>query len=148
MPALVAGAHEERRAADRPADQPLVDAARARSDARRRGTCRARSRRAGPAPRAASSSARASASVDAERLFRMDVLAGRDRLQADLDMRLRHGEVEDDLDRRDRRAARRPTRAGMPNSARARLGGLGIGVGERDDVEDRETSSPPSDRRR
>ena len=36
---------------------------------------------------------------DAERLLRMDVLAGGDGLQADLDMRLRHGQVEDDLDR-------------------------------------------------
>ena len=74
---------------------------------------------------------------DAERLFRMDVLARGDRLEAHLDMRLRHGEVENDLDRRI--GENRLDRARRnPEFGRARLGRLGIGVGERDDVEDRE----------
>ena len=64
---------------------------------------------------------------DAERLFRMDVLAGRDRLQADLDMRLRHREVEDDLDRRV--GENRVDRArGKAEFGRARLRRRGIDV--------------------
>ena len=83
---------------------------------------------------------------DAERLLRMDVLAGGDRLQADLDMRLRHGEVEHDLDRRigEQRVDRTRRHAEL---RRARLRRRRIGVGERVDVEDRETFAPPSDRR-
>ena len=85
--------------------------------------------------------------VDAERLFGMDVLAGGERLQPDLDMRLRDGEVDDDLDRRI--GEQRVDRArGQAEFRGPRLGRLGIDVGERDDVEDREISSPPSDRRR
>jgi hypothetical protein len=37
--------------------------------------------------------------IDAERLFRIGVLAGINRLQANRDMRLRNSQVEDDLDR-------------------------------------------------
>ena len=116
MPALVARAHEERGPADRPADQPLVDALA-------RGLVGAAKKRVG---RAADAQALGFGGVDklprlgdgdAERLLRMDVLAGGDRLEADLDMRLRDGEVENDLDRRIARGPRRPSRAGMPNSA-------------------------------
>ena len=76
---------------------------------------------------------------DAERLFRVDVLAGGDRLEADLDMRLRDREVEDDLDRGIGEQRIDRTR-GKAELGRARLGRRGIGVGERDDVEDREFS--------
>ena len=100
VPALVAGAHEEG-GAGRPArrSRPRRSAG-GRSGARRRERCPARSRRGGPSSRAASTSRLPSSKRDAERLLGIDVLAGGERLQADLDMRLRHGEVDDDLDRR------------------------------------------------
>ena len=100
MPALVARAHEERGAADRPADQPFVDrTARGLMGAAEERVGRAAEPQALWPPRRRSGR-RASASADAERLLRMDVLAGGERLQADLDMRLRDREIEDDLDGR------------------------------------------------
>ena len=92
-------AHEESGAADRPADQPFVDrAARSLMGAAEK---RVR-RRAEPEPfggRRFNQSARLG-DRDAERLFRVDVLASGDRLEADVDMRLRRREIEDDFDRR------------------------------------------------
>ena len=67
----------------------------------------------------------------------MDVLAGCERLQADLDVRRRDRQVDDDLDRRDRRAAPRPTSRRSAELGRARLGRLGPDVGDALDVEDR-----------
>jgi hypothetical protein len=61
------------------------------------------------------------------------VLAGRDRFQADLDMRLWDREIENDLDGRIRQhgidGARVKTEFG-----RARFGRRGVGVGQGDDV--------------
>ena len=65
------------------------------------------------------------------------MLARGERLQADLDMRLRHRQVEDDLDRRIGEQLIDWTR-GKAELGRARLRGRRIGVGERDDVEERE----------
>ena len=75
------------------------------------------------------------------------MLSRRERLQADLDMRERHGEVEDDLDvgvgeqRVDGARAQAEFRG-------ARLGRLGLSVGERDDIRGSGNLAPPSDRRR
>ena len=138
MPALVARAHEEGRAADRPADQPVVDgAARGLVGAAEKGV----GRRAEPQAlgrRGFDQPARLG-DRDAERLFRVDVLAGGDRLEADLDMGVRNREVEDDLDRRigEQRVDR--TRRN-PELRRARFRRLRVGVGERDEIEDRELS--------
>ena len=85
---------------DRRADRAFVDQLAA-------GLVRAAEERVGRAADAQAAllappamSLRASATVDAERLFGMHVLAGCERLKADLDMGRRHGEVDDDLDRR------------------------------------------------
>ena len=130
MPALVARAHEERRAADRPADQPLIDGAA-------RGLVRAAEKRVGRGAEPQASRGRGFdqparlGDSDAERLFRVDVLAGGDRLEADFDMRVRNREVQDDLDRRigEQRVDRTRRNAKF---RRARLRRRGIGVGERD----------------
>ncbi len=68
----------------------------------------------------------------------MDVLSRVDRHEADFDMRLGDREVEHDLDRRicEQRLDRARLEAEF---ARARLGSVGIGVGEADDLEDRKT---------
>ena len=121
MPALMARAHEERRAADRPADQPLIDgAARGLVGAAEKGVGRAAEPQA--LGRRGFDQAARLGDGDAERLFRVDVLAGGDRLEADFNMRVRNREVQDDLDRRigkqrvDRRAPERriPPRAPPP----------------------------------
>ena len=97
VPAFVAGAHEEGGPADRPTDHALVDALS-------RGLVRAAEKRVGRAaePQGFASGRLNEAArlgdIDAERLFRMNMLAGGEGPQADLDMRGRHGEVEDDLD--------------------------------------------------
>ena len=98
MPALVAGAHEEGGAGDRPADRAFVDQlAGGLVAAAEEGVGRAADAQTPClAPRPAA--LRASGEVDAERLLRMHVLAGGDRLQADLDMGERHRQVDDDLD--------------------------------------------------
>ena len=65
------------------------------------------------------------------------MFAGRQRLQADLDMRGRDGEVENDLDLRvgEQRVDRdRP----QVEFRRPRLRGFATRVGERDDLQDRE----------
>ena len=72
-----------------------------------------------------------------ERLFAVDVLAGGDRLQADLDMGARDGEVDDDVDARV--GEQIVDRFGLD----AELGGLlgrdlGLHVGDAADVEHRE----------
>ena len=115
MPALMAGAHEEGAAGNGPADRALVDElAAGLMRAAEEGVGRAAdAQRRAPSPSAMS--VRASAVVDAERLFRMDVLAGCERFQADLDVGRRDGEIDDDLDRRDPRAVPRRNRAGSPN---------------------------------
>jgi hypothetical protein len=99
VPTLVARAHEERRAADRPADEPLIDgAARGLVGAAEKGV----GRRAKPQalrPRGFDQSARLGDS-DAERLFRVDMLASGDRLQPDVDMSVWNSKIEDYLDRR------------------------------------------------
>ena len=98
MPTLVAGTHEEGRPADRPANEPVVDAlarglmrAAEESVGRRSEPQALRAGRVDELPGLRES--------DAERLLGMDVLARGDRLEAHLDMRFGHGEVEDDLDR-------------------------------------------------
>ncbi len=136
VPALMARTHEERRAADRAADQAVVDACA-------RGLVRAAEERVRRAAEPQALRRRRLdqptrfGDVDAERLFRVDMLAGGDRHQADLDMRLRYREVEDDFDRRigEERVDRTRRRAEL---GRARLRRRRIGVGERDNVEDRE----------
>ncbi len=74
---------------------------------------------------------------DAERLFRVHVLAGRDRLQADFDMRLRHREIENDLDGRVGENRIDGAR-GKAEFGRARFRRRGIEVRQGDDVEDGE----------
>ena len=99
MPALVARAHEERRAADRPPDQPLIHgAARGLVGAAEKGV----GRRAEPQALGCRSFDQPAGlgDGDAERLFRVHMLAGGDRLEADGDMGLRNREIQDDLDRR------------------------------------------------
>ena len=147
MPALMARAHEEGGAADRPADRAVVDQlARGLVAAAEERVGRAADAQASCRRRPRSSLARLG-DIDAERLFGMDVLAGGDRPEADLDMRFRHREVEDDLDRGigEQRLDRARRNAEF---RRARLGRRGVGVGKRDDVEDRKLPAPPSDRRR
>ena len=87
MPALVAGTHEEGRPADRPADEPVVDALprrlmrTAEKGVGRRSEPQAlRGGRVDELPGLGES--------DAERLLGMDMLAGGDGLEAHLDMRL------------------------------------------------------------
>ena len=77
--------------------------------------------------------------LDAERLLGVHMLAGRDRLEADLDMGLRDGEVDDDLD------AWVGEEIGDASSRQAELGGTGFGdrlvhVGEGTHLEDRESA--------
>ncbi len=76
---------------------------------------------------------------DAERLFRVDVLAGGDSLEADFNMRVGNGEVQDDLDGRIGKQRLDGARRNA-EFRRARFRRRRIGVGERDDVEDRELS--------
>ena len=74
----------------------------------------------------------------AERLFRVDVLAGCESLQAHLHVGGRDGEIDDDLDRRVREQLvdrHRP----QPELGRARLGRLAPDVGDALDVKDRES---------
>ena len=84
----------------------------------------------------------------AERLLRIDVLAGVDGAQPDLDVRRRDRQVHDDLDRRvgeqlvDRHALSAELRR---RGARAASGSQ---VGDAADLEDRERSAQPSDRLR
>ena len=73
---------------------------------------------------------------DAERLLGMDVLAGGDGLEAHLDMRFGHREVEDDLDRGIGQNGLDRLRRNAEFSG-TRLRGGEVHVGERDDVEDR-----------
>ena len=71
-----------------------------------------------PAAWAASSSARPLCAVERERLLAPDVLACGERPQRDLDVHLGKRQVDDDLDARRRRAARRPSRdPGTPNAS-------------------------------
>ena len=73
----------------------------------------------------------------------MDMLAGGDRPQADLDMGKRNGEVDDDLDAGIGEQFASTLFAGMPNSPPRACRRVGIDVGERLDVEDREDAAPP-----
>ena len=85
MPALVTRAHEECRPANRPADQPFIDGApRSVVGAAQKGV----GRRAKPQAlgRRGLDQATRLGDGDAERLFRVHVLAGGDRLEADIDM--------------------------------------------------------------
>src|SRR5687768_4334184 len=99
MPALVPRAHEIRRAADRRADLSGIDQLAA-------GLVRTAEKcvRRGTDPqlllRCTIDQLLAVLEGDAERLFRIDMLAGVECLQPDRDMGLRNGEVEDDLDPR------------------------------------------------
>ena len=99
MPALVAGTHEESGPADRPTDRAGVDQRPRRlvaaAEKRVRGAAEPQSARRGGVGKLSSFR-----QADAKRLLRIDVLAGGDRSQADLGMGGRHGQVEDDLDRR------------------------------------------------
>ena len=97
MPAFVAGTHEERGPADRPTDHALIDALA-------RSLMRAAEKRVGRAAEpqgfgggGVHQTARFG-HVDAERLFRMNMLSGGEGLEADLHMGSRHGEIEHDLD--------------------------------------------------
>ena len=80
--------------------------------------------------------------VDAERLFRMDVLAGIEHGQADVGVGQRHGQVDHDLDvvalQQLIDAHRRHAELGA-----ALLGGLAAHVGDRLDLEDWESAAPP-----
>ena len=138
MPALVARAHEERGTADRPADQAFVEGApRSLMGAAEKGV----GRRAEPQAfgrRGFDQPARLG-DGDAKRLFRVNVLAGGDRFQPDVDMGVRHSEIEDDLHGRiGKQRVHRPRR--NAKFRRAGLGGRRIGVSERDQVEDWELS--------
>ena len=136
VPALVAGAHEKRRAANRTADLAGVDQGA-------RGLMRAAEERVGrrAEPHALRLGRRDEfarlGDRDAERLLRIDMLARRDRLQADFDMGDWNGEVENDLDlrigerRRDRcarsvriprRALRRPRVRASESATMSRIG--------------------------
>ena len=135
MPTLVAGTHEEGRPADRPADEPVVDTLPRRlmrtaekSVGRRSEPQALCAGRVDELPRLGER--------DAERLLGMDMLAGGDGLEADLDMRLGHREVQDDLDRGVGQNGLDRLRGNAEFSG-ARLGGGEVQVGERDDVEDR-----------
>ena len=135
MPELMAWAHEKGRAADRPANRALVDQFSRR-------LMRAAQKCVGRATDPQASSAGGVdqlarlGDVDAERLFRMNMLARGDRLQADLDMRFGNGEIDDDLDRGI--GEKRVDRSRLqPKFTGARLGRPRIGVRQRDDVEDR-----------
>ena len=129
MPALMAGAHEEGAAGDRPADRALVDELAA-------GLMRAakeRVRRAADAqalaPCASLQERTRLGGREAERLFRVDVLAGREGLQPDLHMGGRDRQIDDDLDRRIREQRIDRHRA-QPELGRPRLGRLGPDVGD------------------
>ena len=99
MPALVAGAHEEGGAAERNADGAFVDElAAGLMSAAEKGVGRAADPHAAGGCRLDQLARLGDG--DAERLLGMDMLAGGDRLQPDLDMRLRDGQVDDDLDGR------------------------------------------------
>ena len=87
MPALVTGTHEEGRASHRLGRSRLRRRACGRSGGRHRERCRAHSRRAGRACRQLRAAFARRRCVSAQRLLRMDVLAGGDRHQADLDVR-------------------------------------------------------------
>ena len=97
MPAFVAGAHEEGGAADRRADRPVVDQLA-------RGLVAAaeeRVRRAADPQIFLGGEIHHLARldhVDAERLFRMDMLAGVQHREADIGMGQRHRQVDDDFD--------------------------------------------------
>ncbi|ENN84128.1 hypothetical protein RHSP_78414 [Rhizobium freirei PRF 81] len=98
MPALMAGAHEGGGAADRDADRAFVNdgAGRLVAAAEEGIGCRADAQALG------GSGIRkplAFGEIDAERLFRVGVFAGFQCLKTDGDMRLRDGQVDDDLDR-------------------------------------------------
>ncbi len=137
MPALMAGAHEEGGAADRLADRAGVDELargllRAAEEGVRRGADAhaLRLRRLDQLLRLGGG--------DAERLLAVHMLAGRDGAEADLDMGLRHREVDDDLDRGigEHRVDRHRLE---PELGGARLGRCLVQVGDATHVEDRET---------
>ena len=146
MPALVAGAEEEGGAADRRADRARVDEPpRLLVGAAEEGVGRAADPEAAGVRRL--DDAGGLGEGDAERLLGMDVLAGRDRLQADRGMGLRHRQVQDDLDRRiGEEVGDRDGR--YPELGPARRGRRRVQVGDGAQVEDRESAAPPSDRRR
>ena len=134
----MARTHEECSAADRPTDEPLVDAlAGGLLAAAEEGVGRGADPQ-DPGRGRIDEGARFG-ERDAKRLFRVDVLAGADRLQADFDMRLRAGEIENDLDRRIREHGIDGAR-GEAKFGRARFRRRGVGVGQGDDVEDGEFS--------
>ena len=115
MPALVAGGAEEGGAADRLADGAIVDElAGCLVGAAEEGVGRAADAQALGFGRV--DQLLRFGQADAQRLLRMDVLAGGDRLEADLDMGAGHGEVDDDSISGS--ASRSSTLfTGMPNSA-------------------------------
>jgi len=94
VPALMARTHERTRSRHRRADQPVVDALT-------RPLLRAAQERVRRAAQpqtpafAAALSIRASATVTPSGFFRVDMLAGRDGPKANLDMRLRHSQVQE-----------------------------------------------------
>ena len=72
--------------------------------------------------------------VDAERLFRVDMLVRGDRSQPDLDVRLGNRQVQYDLDRGIGKN-RLHGSSGLPVLCPARLRGGAVQVGDRDDIE-------------
>ena len=116
VPALVAGAHEEGGAADRHADGAVVDQlAAGLVGAAEKGVGGAADAHAAlaAAPRPA---AAASASAMPSGFSECTCLPAATALQADLDMRLGDGQVDDDLDAGSARRSSTST-AGTPNSA-------------------------------
>src|SRR5262249_11335450 len=134
---FMARAHEEGGSADRSSDHPAVDQLPAGLV---RPTQKSVRRAADTQSLLARPLEQALAVNEAytQRLVGIDVLPGLDRAKPDWHVRLRHGKVDDDLDLR---IGEELLDGGRPQ---AKLFGLGFGyfrhrIGERADVEDRET---------